>query len=113
MRYLLLVLLLLAGCGGGASGLTLSSPAPGVLAATWTAPTKFVDGTTIPPGAIAGYRVAYGTSETALSQTFMVAGTSAQLTGLTIGTRYYVTVRTVGADGDTSAPAGPVSAVAR
>ena len=88
----------LAACGGGAGSDAEAgpdAPASGSTTITWTKPSTNTDGT--PLTDISGYRVVYGTSATALTQSVNVAGasaTSAVLTGLSPGT-YFVSVLTV------------------
>lgn len=110
--YFAATLLLLFGCNGSDDVQVTSGPSPLMITVSWTAPDKYVDGTPLPASAIAGYRIAYGTSPTAMNTTIDVPAspTSKQLGSLEAAT-YYVTVRTRGTNGEVSAPAGPASGV--
>lgn len=71
---------------------TANPPAPVVSTArlSWTPPTQNIDGTALTN--LAGYRISYGTSPTALAQTVQVSnpGVSAySVTGLAPGTWYF------------------------
>jgi len=73
-----------------AFGITVTAPVTGVANLSWTAPTLNSDGT--PLTNLAGYKVRYGTSPTALTQIVDVAGagvTSASIEGLSAGTWYF------------------------
>lgn len=75
----------------------------GGAALNWTPPTENTDGTALTN--LAGYRIAYGTSATAMTQTVQVANpgvTSYTLDNLTPGT-YYFSVRAYTANGTESA----------
>jgi hypothetical protein len=105
-RVVALVLIAsLAGCGGGGSSgsssgaISTTPPAPvtpapapvtGFAELTWSAPTLNEDGT--PLTNLAGYKVRYGQSVSALAQTLNVASpgtTSVRIDGLTAGTWYF------------------------
>lgn len=94
------------------STVTPDPPAP-VRAATlsWTPPIKNTDGTTLTN--LAGYRISYGTSATALTQAVQVANPSAtsyMLSSLAPAT-YYFTVRAYTSNGTESAQSAVVSKV--
>jgi hypothetical protein len=76
-----------------AFSIDVNGGAPGTASLTWTAPTQNVDGSTLTD--LAGYRIVYGTSSTALSQTVQVANPSVTayvMESLPAGT-YYFAVR--------------------
>jgi hypothetical protein len=99
----------LIGCGGGSSGgsttgpgtttppitpsPTPTPPPPAVTGSaelTWTAPTMNEDGT--PLTNLAGYKVRYGQSETALTKTLDLprpSTTTARIDGIASGTWYF------------------------
>lgn len=67
-----------------------SPPASGSATLSWTPPTQNSDGTTLTN--LAGYRVSYGTSSTALTQTVQIANAGASsytVSNLTPGTWYF------------------------
>jgi hypothetical protein len=94
----------------------------GVLTASWTAPTTNTDGSALIN--LAFYRVYYSTSDSPCpSISFFQVGTSTstpppdqtvsfQLTGLTTGSIYSVSVTAVDADGNESACSDAASAIA-
>jgi hypothetical protein len=93
-----------------AFAITVKSAAPVVGSAdlTWTAPTRNEDGTALTN--LAGYKVRYGTSPGALSQSVTVANpaaTGTSIGGLAAGT-WYFTVASYTNTGAESAPIGPV-----
>ena len=116
---------LLAGCGGGSGGSSGSSggtgltpptpvtppPPPAVTGSadlTWTAPTRNEDGSALTN--LAGYRIRYGSSAGALTQSLDVpnaATTSARIDGLAAGTWFFTIVAYTNTSVE-SAPAGPV-----
>jgi hypothetical protein len=116
---------LMAGCGGGSGGSsssgvgTIVTPPPptpptpppvvtGSADLTWTAPTRNEDGSALTN--LAGYKIRYGTSADALTQSLNVpdaATTSAKIDGLAAGT-WYFTVASYTNTGVESVPAGPV-----
>ncbi len=86
-----------------------SAPEPGTATLSWVAPTENTDGT--PLTDLAGYRVHYGTSSDALTQTVDVSGataTSLIVTGLDPGT-YYFAVTALTSSGQESAPSDTAS----
>ena len=95
----------------------------GILDASWTAPTTNTDGS--PLNDLAAYRVYHGTPSSPCpgsSRTQIASPTSSpasnqtvslRLTGLTVGTRYYVAITAVDAAGNESACSSVASAVAR
>jgi predicted phage tail protein len=109
-KALLILLVLLAGCGGGKDSTGASTSLS--LALNWTVPTRNADGTVLTN--IASYRIAYGSSPTNLTKTITVPAsqTSLKITGLGAGT-YYATVTTINSLGEASDPAGPVSGPAQ
>jgi hypothetical protein len=75
---------------------------------TWTAPTRNEDGSALTN--LAGYKIRYGTSASALTQSLDVPNptiTNARVAGLAAGT-WYFTVASYTNTGVESAPAGPV-----
>ncbi|HEU4652720.1 MAG TPA: putative Ig domain-containing protein, partial [Steroidobacteraceae bacterium] len=86
---------------------------PGTASLTWTAPIQNVDGSTLTD--LAGYRISYGTSSTALSQTIQVANpslTSYLIEALPAGT-YYFAVRAYTTHGTESANSNLASKAVR
>lgn len=83
----------------------------GLATLSWTPPTKNVDGTALTD--LAGYRISYGTSPTALVQAVQVAvrGATAYTIGNLAPGTYFFTVRAYTSDGDESAQSGVVSKV--
>jgi hypothetical protein len=80
---------------------------------SWTAPTANTDGSTLTN--LAGYRISYGTSANALTQTIQVANpsvTNYTITNLTPGT-YYFAVRAYTSNGTESANSNVASKVVR
>lgn len=78
-------------------------PPTGSTTLSWTPPTQNTDGSTLTN--LAGYRIAYGTSATALTQTIQVANagiSSYVVNGLAPGT-YYFAVRSYSSSGSESA----------
>jgi hypothetical protein len=78
---------------------------------TWTPPTLNVDGSALTD--ISGYRILYGVSPTALTQSVFVAGsnvTSQVISGLAPGT-FYFAVATVNLAGTSSSVSNPASVV--
>ena len=85
--------------------ITVDAPAaePGTATLSWVAPTENTDGSQLTD--LTGYRVHYGTSSEALTQTVDVSGataTSLVVTGLDPGT-YYFAVTALSSDGQESA----------
>lgn len=85
----------------------------GTATLDWTPPTTNTDGTAIPttgPASLAGYKVYYGTSATALTQTLSVTAPPVTVQSLTPATWYFaVTAYNVaGAESDKSAIASKV-----
>jgi hypothetical protein len=81
----------------------------GSASLTWTAPTTNTDGSTLTT--FAGYRIVYGTSPSALSQTTQIANptvTTYTVSNLSSGTWYFA-VKAYLADGTESIPTNPVS----
>ncbi|HKU16591.1 MAG TPA: putative Ig domain-containing protein [Steroidobacteraceae bacterium] len=92
-----------------AFSITVAQPTTGNASLSWTPPTQNVDGSTLTD--LAGFRVQYGTSPSALNQTVELAnaGLSAYVvTGLTAGT-WYFTVRAYSSGGAESANSTVVS----
>lgn len=92
---------------GGRYRITRSAPAPqptsGSASLSWTPRTTNVDGTALTN--LAGYRISYGTSATALTQTVQVANPGATgyvISGLAPGS-YYFAVRAYTSNGTESA----------
>ena len=95
----------------------------GILDASWTAPTTSADGS--PLNDLASYRIYYGTPSSPCpgpSRTQIASATSSpapnqsvslRLTGLTVGTRYYVALTAVDTTGNESACSSVANAVAR
>jgi hypothetical protein len=82
-------------------------------ALSWSAPTSNTDGSTLTN--LAGYRIAYGTSANALTQTIQVANpsvTNYTISNLSPGT-YYFSVRAYTAQGTESAGSNVSSKVVR
>jgi hypothetical protein len=92
--------------------LTVSMPV-GVAELIWTKPTRNEDGTAL--ANLAGYRIRYGASSSALSQTFVVSSpdtTTASIEQLAAGT-WYFTVASFTAAGVESAQSAVISAPVR
>ncbi len=86
---------------------------PGTASLTWTAPTQNVDGSSLTD--LAGYRISYGTSASALAQTIQVANpslTAYVIEGLPTGT-YYFAVRAYTSRGNESANSNLASKAVR
>ena len=86
-----------------AFSITVTQPTNGSASLSWTPPTQNTDGSTIT--SLAGYRVQYGTSSGALTQTIQVANpgvASYVVTGLSSGTWYFA-VRAYSSSGAESA----------
>jgi hypothetical protein len=87
----------------------------GILDATWTAPTKNIDGS--PLTDLASYRLFYGTSSSPCpgSTSVQVAAptSSFRLTGLITGTRYHAAIVAIDASGNQSPCSNTASAIAR
>jgi hypothetical protein len=117
LAVLMIMAFVLGGCGGGGSSsgaaastaggtATVSSTtssttasSTGTATLSWSAPTENVDGT--PITGLAGYRVYYGTSADALTESIDVAGattTTYVINDLSPGT-YYFTVTAYNAQG--------------
>ncbi len=103
------------GKGGNATlpafSITVASVSTGSATLTWTAPTENDDGSTLTN--LAGYRIAYGTSATALTQTVQVANaglTTYVIDNLAQGTWYFA-MRAYTSAGLESAPTNLVSKV--
>ncbi len=98
------------GCGGSSSSPDTGAAAVGTYSATvtWTQPTLNTDGS--PLSDATGYRVDYGASPSALSQSVTVgtSGLSATVTGLSAGV-YYFAVTTLNAAGVASERSAVVS----
>lgn len=80
-----------------------TTPKTGTATLTWDAPTANTDGT--PVTSLAGYRIYYGTSENALTNSIAVTGsttTTCEVTGLASGTWYFA-VAAYATDGSESA----------
>lgn len=78
-------------------------PVTGTAPLSWTPPTQNIDGTTLTN--LAGYRISYGTSPTALTSTIQVTGPSVStfaVTGLAPGA-YYFSIRAYTSNGTESA----------
>jgi hypothetical protein len=120
--------LVLGGCGGGSSsgnssgtatgttstvtstGTTTATSTAGTATVTWVAPTENINGT--PVTGLAGYRVYYGTSADALTESIEVPGTATTtyaVSDLSPGT-YYFAVTAYNALGVESAPSDVASA---
>lgn len=87
----------------------LPAPTPGSVTASWLPPTQNVDGTTLV--GLAGYRIRYGKSPTALSTVVTIANpgvTSSVIEGLTAGV-WYFTVSAYTSTGSESAQSAVVS----
>jgi hypothetical protein len=95
--------LVCTGAGGSASA-SVAVTVTGTASLSWVAPTKNTNGTPVTP--LAGYRIYYGTSANALTQSINVSGAATltqEVTGLTSGTWYFA-IAAVAADGTVSAP---------
>ena len=92
--------------------ITIKAPAAtGAATLTWTAPATNTDGTQV--SGLAGYRIYYGQSASALTQTVTVSdplATSGTVTGLSAAT-WYFSMTAFTNDGSESAPTTPVSKV--
>lgn len=103
---------LIAACGGGDATTASTSgqpPSSGSVTIAWAAPAFNADGTALTD--VSGYRVYYGTSPSALTQSVFVAGSdasSAVISGLASGT-YFFAVATVNAAGIASDLSNPAS----
>ena len=102
----------------GTYSLTISCSTPGVTTATvsWTPPTTNTDNT--PLTNLAGFRVVYGTSPTALNQTVEIANplaVSRIITGLTPGTWFFAVraYNSLGVESDMSNVVSKVTTAAR
>jgi hypothetical protein len=83
-----------------------SAVTPGTAELSWTRPTKNEDGSTLTD--LAGYKIRYGLSASALTQMVDVAGatvTTAVIQGLSTGT-WYFSIASVTSTGIESAPSG-------
>jgi fibronectin type III domain protein len=92
-----------------AFSIVVSGTTTGSLTISWTPPTTNSDGSTLTN--LAGYKISYGTSATALSQTIQVANpgvTSYLVDGLTAGT-WYFSIRSYNSSGAESSPTTPIS----
>lgn len=88
---------------------TVSQPANGSATLSWTPPTQNTDGSTL--ANLAGYRIAYGTSSAALTQTIQVANASMAtyvVTSLAPGTWFFA-VRAYSSSGAESANSNTAS----
>ncbi len=115
--------LLALGIAFGISGFSANRAEPGVLDATWTAPTTNTDGT--PLTDLAAYRVYFGPSASPCpSGTFVQIASptaspspnttlSVRLANLTTGTRYTIAVAAVDSGGNQSACSVAASAIAQ
>ena len=106
---LLAVSVLVAACGGSSSTPMAAAGVAGTAALSWSVPAQNTDGTALTD--LNGYRIVYGTSPSALSQSVEVAGpstTSRTITGLAPGT-YFFAVAAVNASGVTSEPSNAVA----
>lgn len=90
--------------------LTVNPAANGSVTLDWTPPTQNTDGSALTN--LAGYRILYGTSASALTKTVTVNGnvTSYVVEGLTPATWYFA-IKVFNTAGVESAPSNPVSAV--
>jgi hypothetical protein len=89
--------------------ITVSAPVNGNATLSWTPPTQNTDGTTL--SNLAGFRIQYGSSATALTQTVQIANPGVAtylLTGLSSGT-WYFSVRAYSSSGAESANSNVVS----
>lgn len=94
-----------------AFGITVSQTSAGSATLSWTPPTQNTDGTSL--NNLAGYRISYGTSPTALTQTVQVANPSVStyvLDGLSPAT-YYFAVRAYTSAGTESTSSNVASKV--
>lgn len=103
---------LLAACGGGSSTATSPPPPPttGSATLTWTLPTQNTDGSALTD--LAGFRIMFGQSPTALNQSVTVnspTATSYTVDSLDSGTWYFAIVA-LDSLGDASAPTNLVTA---
>jgi hypothetical protein len=94
------------GTGGTTSQtatVTVTASNTGTATLTWVPPTQNTNGT--PVTTLSGYRIYYGTTEGALTQSVVISSastTSYEITGLSSGTWYFAVVA-VAADGTESA----------
>lgn len=88
-------------------GLTCTAAADTQARLTWEAPTQYTDGTAIPSGGIASYRVYHGNSAASLALLQSVTGLTHTHNGLSVGTHYYAVsaVTPQGLEGSRSAVA--------
>jgi hypothetical protein len=89
--------------------ITVTDPANGSATLTWTAPAQNTDGTAL--NNLAGFRIQYGTSASALTQTIQVANAGLAtyvVTGLSSGT-WFFSVRAYNNTGAESANSSVVS----
>lgn len=87
------------------------APVAGQAQISWTAPTANTDGSALQD--LAGFRISYGTSATALTQTIQIADPGAKMFAikdLASGT-YFLSVRAFNAGGNESAMSSVVSKV--
>lgn len=83
---------------------------PGTAELTWTAPTTNTDGSAL--SNLAGFRVQYGITSSALTSIVQVANPAARaytMTGLDAGQTWFFTMTAYRADGAESSPTGQVS----
>jgi hypothetical protein len=81
--------------------IAVAAPAPqGMAALAWSAPTQYTDGSAMPAGDLAGFRIYHGTSATQLSRVAEVDGLTTTFTvrNLAAGAHYFA-VTTVAASG--------------
>jgi hypothetical protein len=83
------------------------SAATGTAALSWSAPTAYTDGTTLPASELVAYRIYYGTSAASLSRIAEVDGRASAFTvnGLVAGTHHFsvTAVSLTGVESDHSA----------
>jgi Putative Ig domain len=89
-----------------------SNPATGSVTVSWVEPTTNTDGSA---AAVTGYRLYYGTSSTALSQTIDInnPGQLSQLVGNLSAATWYFAVASVSSTGAESVLSNPVSAMVK
>jgi len=98
------------GIGGRGSGSSSADSSETFsIAVSWATPQLNSDGTSLPPTAINGYRVYYGTNPGTLTNSINVAGNNTAITGLAAGT-YFLSVTTIDIAGNESARGAVVSA---